>query len=94
MCSSDLVIKATGYMPVTTECLESEGCKEWVVANPELKNLYDHMDDVYAAPASPVWSDIATKWSDGLAQIFLEGVDVETGVENMIEAINEILADM
>lgn len=89
-----VVIKATGYMPVTTECLESEGCKKWVVANPELKNLYDHMDDVYAAPASPVWSDIATKWSDGLAQIFLEGVDVETGVENMIEAINEILADM
>ena len=75
-------------------CVEKYGRYAQQAKDPELKNLYDHMDDVYAAPASPVWSDIATKWSDGLAQIFLEGVDVETGVENMIEAINEILADM
>ena len=89
-----VVIKATGYMPVTTTCLESEGCKEWVASNPELQNLYDHLNDVYAAPSSPVWSDITSKWADGLAQIFIEGVDVETGVANYVEAINEILADM
>lgn len=89
-----VVIKATGYMPVTTECLESEGCKEWIANNPELQNLYDHINDVYAVPTSTAWSDISTKWCDGLAQIFVEGKDVETGVADMIEAINEILADM
>ncbi len=89
-----IIIKATGYMPVTTECLESDACKEWVANNPELQNLYDHMNDIVAAPSSPVWSDIKSKWQDGLAQIFIEGVDVETGVENMMDAINEILADM
>lgn len=88
-----VIIKATGYMPVTTTCLESEGCKEWVELNPELQNLYDHMNEVYASPSHVAWSDIGTKWQDHLAQIFNEGADVEATVKDMCAAINEILAD-
>lgn len=83
-----IIIENTGYLPVTTDCLNSEGCAKWLEENPVLQNLYDHLDDVYAAPSHVAWSDVASKWADNLALIFNEGQDVQATVEFMCEEID------
>ena len=88
-----IIVRATGYLPVTTDCLNSEGCKQWLEENPCLVELYEHLDDVVAGPSHPMWGDIATKWYDALALIFNEGEDVESTIEGLVEEANEILAD-
>ena len=88
-----IIVRATGYLPVTTDCLQSEECEAWLQENPCLRELYEHLDDVVAGPSHPMWGDIASKWYDALALIFLEGAEVEPTLEALVEEANEILAD-
>lgn len=88
-----IIIRATGYLPVTTDCLNSEACAQWLEENPCLNELYAGLDAVQAVPSNTHWSDIGTKWQDAMAQIFNEGADVEATVEFLCEEINELLAD-
>jgi len=89
-----IITRATGYLPVTKDCLESEDCAAWLEENPCLVELYENLDYVKAVPSNTQWSNISTKWQDAMALIFNEGADVQETVDFMVEEINELLADM
>ena len=89
-----IIIQNTGYLPVTTTCVNSPECGEWLEKNPELTHLYEHLDELVASPSSSVWSDIGTKVVDNLARIIVDGEDVEATVQFMCDEIAEILEDM
>ena len=89
-----IIIQNTGYLPVTTTCVNSPECAAWLEGNPELIHLYEHLDELAASPSSPAWSDIGTKIVDNLARIIVDGEDVEATVQFMCDEIAEILEDM
>ena len=88
-----IITEATGYLPVSQTALESDRCKAWVEANPELQNLYDHLGEVEGPSGHPLQGEINTKWGDALALIFNEGADLESTIADMVEECNELLAE-
>lgn len=91
--SNMVIAQATGYMPVSNLALESDACKEWVGANPELQNLYDHLPEVVGAPVNPAWSQLGSKLCDALGLIMIEGADAEAALNDLADECNEILED-
>ena len=89
-----IIIKNTGYLPVTQTCVESDECALWLQENPELVHLYDHLNELVASPSTAAWSDIGTKVVDNLARIIVDGEDVEATISFMCDEITEILEDM
>ena len=88
-----IITEATGYLPVSQTALESDRCKAWIEANPELQNLYDHLGEVEGPSGHPLQGEINTKWGDALALIFNEGADLESTIADMVEECNELLAE-
>ena len=87
------IVKATGYLPTSTMALASDACKDYVAENPELQNLYDHLDEVVSGVIHPCWTNICTLWQDAMAKVFNEGADLEETIGQMVEDANELLED-
>lgn len=88
-----IITEATGYLPTSQITLDSDRCKEWVVTNPQLQNLYDHLAEVEGPAGHPLWGEVSKKWMDALALIFNEGADLESTIADMVEECNEILEE-
>lgn len=91
--SSMTIVKATGYLPTSTMATQTQTYADYVAENPELENLYMHLDEIRSGIINPCWGSICTLWQDAMAKVFNEGAPLEATISQMVEEANELLED-
>lgn len=91
--SSMTIVKATGYLPTSTMATATQTYADYVAQNPELENLYAHLNEIRSGIIHPCWSTICTLWQDAMAKVFNENAPMEETIAQLVEDANEVLAD-
>ena len=96
LCSKEVNMtwaEGTGYMPTRKSVLETEEGKEFLEKKPAFQAIFDNLDLIYPRIQHKGWSQLATIWKNIMAEVMMEGGDVQAGMEQMADEINDVLAD-
>lgn len=96
LCSKEVNMKwarDTGYMPTRKSVLETDEGKAFLVEKPAFKCIFDNLDYINPRIQNASWNELATIWKNYLAEFYIEKADIDEGIENMAEEINEVLED-
>ena len=96
LCSKEVNMtwaEGTGYMPTRKSVLETEEGKAFLEKKPAFQAIFDNLDLIYPRIQHKGWSQLATIWKNIMAEVMMEGGDVQAGMEQMADEINDVLAD-
>lgn len=96
LCSKDVNMtwaEGTGYMPTRKSVLDTEEGKAFLEKKPAFQAIFDNLDLINPRIQHRAWSQLATIWKNSMAEVMMEGGDVQTGMEQMADEINDVLAD-
>lgn len=85
------VLFDVGYYPSITGWMDTPKGKEAVEKGPWLAKMVDDLALAIPQPMTPYWDELTTPWNDGLDRMHA-GEAVETVVPQMVEQMNQILA--
>ncbi len=85
--------EGTGYMPTRKSVLETEEGKAFLEKKPAFQAIFDNLDLINPRIQHKGWSQLATIWKNIMAEVMMEGGDVQAGMEQMADEINDVLAD-
>lgn len=96
LCSKDVNMtwaEGTGYMPTRKSVLDTEEGKAFLEKKPAFQAIFDNLDLINPRIQHRAWSQLATIWKNSMAEVMMEGGDVQAGMEQMADEINDVLAD-
>lgn len=96
LCSKDINMKwaeGTGYMPTRKSVLETQEGKDFLARKPAFKAIFDNLDNIYPRIQNKNWNQLAKIWMNYLSEFYNNGQDIDKGIPQMAEEINEVLED-
>ncbi|MCH3921060.1 MAG: ABC transporter substrate-binding protein [Sphaerochaeta sp.] len=96
LCSKDINMKwaeGTGYMPTRKSVLETQEGKDFLARKPAFKAIFDNLDNIYPRIQNKNWNQLAKIWMNYLSEFYNNGQDINKGIPQMAEEINEVLED-
>lgn len=97
LCSKDVNMtwaEGTGYMPTRKSVLETEEGQAFLEKKPAFQAIFDNLDLINPRIQHAAWSQLANIWKNGMAELIMEGGDVEESMKQMAEEINDVLGDV
>lgn len=86
--------EGTGYMPTRKSVLETEEGKAFLEKKPAFQPIFDNLDLINPRIQHKGWSQLATIWKNSMAELIMEGGDVQEAMEMMADEINDVLGDV
>lgn len=96
LCSKDINMKwaeGTRYMPTRKSVLETQEGKDFLARKPAFKAIFDNLDNIYPRIQNKNWNQLAKIWMNYLSEFYNNGQDINKGIPQMAEEINEVLED-
>lgn len=96
LCSKEVNMtwaEGTGYMPTRKSVLETEEGKAFLEKKPAFQAIFDNLDLINPRIQHKAWSQLATIWKNSMAEIMMEGGEVQPAMEQMADEINDVLGD-
>lgn len=96
LCGKEVNMKwasETGYMPTRNSVLTTEEGVKFLEEKPAFQCIFDNLDLINPRIQHAGWSQLATIWKNYMAEIMIEDVEIPTMIEDMVEEIDEVLAD-
>lgn len=96
LCGKEINMKwaeETGYMPTRNSVLETEEGVKFLEAKPAFQCIFDNLNLINPRIQNGAWSELATTWKNAMDIMLVQGGDIQTESDNMVEEIDEILAD-
>lgn len=85
--------KVTGYIPTRNSVLTTDEGVKFLEEKPAFKCVFDNLNLINPRIQNAKWSELATTWKNAMDTMINQGGDVTSTTEDMVEEINEILAD-
>ncbi|MDO4266977.1 MAG: ABC transporter substrate-binding protein [Eubacteriales bacterium] len=86
--------EGTGYMPTRKSVLETEEGKAFLEKKPAFQPIFDNLDLINPRIQHKGWSQLATIWKNSMAELIMEGGDVQESMTVMAEEIDDVLGDV
>lgn len=83
----------TGFLANYEDAMSSEAGQAWLVENPAMHAMYDHLGEMTSAIQLPFYSAVTDVLEDGLALIFLENEAPQEQLDIMAEEITMLYED-
>lgn len=83
----------TGFLANNANAMATPEGQAWLEKNPAMHGMYDYISDMTTAVQITPYNAITDVMEDGLALIFLEGEDVQAGLDNMAHEISVLFED-
>lgn len=96
MCSADVNLtwaRGTGYIPTRKSVLTTEDGKKFLEEKPAFQAIFDNLDLIKPRIQHKAWSQLANIWKNSLAELMLEGGDVQEVSQMMADEIDDVLGD-
>lgn len=96
MCSADVNLtwaRGTGYIPTRKSVLTTEDGQKFLEEKPAFQAIFDNLDLIKPRIQHKAWSQLANIWKNSLAQLLLEGGDVQEMSQMMADEIDDVLGD-
>ena len=96
LCGTEVNMKwaeGTGYLPTRNSVLHTDEGVEFLKAKPAFQCIFDNLNLINPRIQNGAWSELATTWKNYMDEIMNQGADVADASDEMVEEINEILAD-
>ena len=96
LCGKDVNMKwaeSTGYIPTRKSVLTTDEGKAFLQEKPAFQSIFDNLDLIKPRIQSSAWSELATTWKNYMVTIMTQDVDPKEQSDDMVDEINEILAD-
>lgn len=96
LCGKDVNMKwadETGYLPTRNSVLKTDEGTAFLEKKPEFANIFENLDIIYPKIQHPGWSQMTTIWKSYMSEIMIEDVDIDSKIADMVDEINEVLAD-
>lgn len=96
LCGKEVNMKwaeGTGYLPTRNSVLHTDEGVEFLKAKPAFQCIFDNLNLINPRIQNDAWSELATTWKNYMDEIMNQGADVADASDEMVEEINEILAD-
>ena len=85
--------ESTGYIPTRKSVLTTDEGKAFLQEKPAFQSIFDNLDLIKPRIQSSAWSELATTWKNYMVTIMTQDVDPKEQSDDMVDEINEILAD-
>lgn len=96
LCSADVNLtwaRGTGYIPTRKSVLTSEEGKKFLEDFPAFQAIFDNLDLIKPRIQHKAWSQLANIWKNSMAQLLMEGGDLEEAMQMMADEIDDVLGD-
>lgn len=96
LCSKEVNMtwaEGTGYMPTRKSVLDTEEGKDFLEKKPAFKAILGNLDLIKPRIQHKGWSQLANIWKNSMAEVMMEGGDVEASMKQMADEIDDVLGD-
>ena len=96
LCSQDVNMtwaEGTGYMPTRKSVLETEAGQAFLEQKPAFQAVFDNLDLINPRIQHPAWNQLTTIWKNSMAELIIEGGDVQEAMDQMAMEIDDVLGD-
>lgn len=96
LCGKEVNMKwaaGTGYLPTRNSVLQTEEGVEFLKEKPAFQCIFDNLNLINPRIQNAAWSELATTWKNAMDTMLVQGGDIQTESDNMVDEIDEILAD-
>ena len=83
----------TGYMPTRNSVLTTQEGVDFLKEKPAFQCVFDNLDLINPRIQNAAWSELATTWKNYMDTIMNQKGEVEKNSNDMVQEIDEILAD-
>ena len=83
----------TGYMPTRNSVLTTQEGVDFLKEKPAFQCVFDNLDLINPRIQNAKWSELATTWKNYMDTMMNQGGEVAKNSADMVEEIDEILAD-
>lgn len=97
LCSKDVNMtwaEGTGYMPTRKSVLETEEGQAFLEKKPAFQAIFDNLDLINPRIQHAAWNQLTTIWKNSMAELIIEGGDVQEAMDQMAMEINDVLGDI
>lgn len=97
LCSKDVNMtwaEGTGYMPTRKSVLETEEGQTFLEKKPAFQAIFDNLDLINPRIQHPGWNQLTTIWKNSMAELIIEGGDVQEAMDQMAMEIDDVLGDI
>ena len=85
--------EGTGYMPTRKSVLETEAGQAFLEQKPAFQAVFDNLDLINPRIQHPAWNQLTTIWKNSMAELIIEGGDVQEAMDQMAMEIDDVLGD-
>ena len=86
--------EGTGYMPTRKSVLETEEGQAFLEKKPAFQAIFDNLDLINPRIQHPGWNQLTTIWKNSMAELIIEGGDVQEAMDQMAMEIDDVLSDI
>ena len=97
LCSKDVNMtwaEGTGYMPTRKSVLETEEGQAFLEKKPAFQAIFDNLDLINPRIQHAACNQLTTIWKNSMAELIIEGGDVQEAMDQMAMEINDVLGDI
>ena len=97
LCSKDVNMtwaEGTGYMPTRKSVLETEEGQAFLEKKPAFQAVFANLDLINPRMQHAAWNQLTTIWKNSMAELIIEGGDVQEAMDQMAMEINDVLGDI